>query len=312
MRIFYATDLHGSEVCFRKFINAGKFYEADVLICGGDITGKMLVPIIKKKDGSYEATYYDEKVAAHGGEELDKLIKTLRNIGFYYVITDEEEIKTFTKEKVDEIFRREMINTLKSWLALAEQRLKPAGIQCYMMPGNDDIYEIDKILDDAGYVKNANERICRIGPFEMLTLGFANITPWNCIRDIPEKRFADEIEKLASQVKNMDRCIFNIHCPPYDSEIDVAPQLDENFKPKMQGGELKMVPVGSKAVRRAIEKYQPLVSLNGHIHEGRGTAKIGRTTVINPGSEYQQNILRGVVLELNEKKRKIKKVLTDG
>lgn len=312
MRVFYATDLHGSEVCFRKFVNAGKFYGADVLICGGDITGKMLVPIVKKKDGSFEATYYDETVSAHGEEELQKLIATLRNIGFYYVLTDEEELATFTREKVDEIFRREMTGTLKGWLELAEERLKPAGIQCYMMPGNDDIDEIDDVLDSSPYVHNANRRVCKIGPFEMLTLGFANITPWKCVRDIPEERFEQEIEALASHVENMDRCIFNIHCPPYDSEIDLAPQLDENFKPKMQGGELKMVPVGSKAVRRTIEKYQPLLSLNGHIHEGRGVARLGKTMVVNPGSEYQQNILRGAVLELSEKKRKIKWTLTDG
>ena len=37
-KLFFATDVHGSEICWKKFISAGKFYEADVIILGGDIT----------------------------------------------------------------------------------------------------------------------------------------------------------------------------------------------------------------------------------------------------------------------------------
>ncbi len=46
MRVFFATDIHGSDVCWRKFLNAGKFHKADVLIMGGDMTGKAMVPIV--------------------------------------------------------------------------------------------------------------------------------------------------------------------------------------------------------------------------------------------------------------------------
>ena len=47
-KIFFATDLHGSEVCWKKFLNAARFYDADVLICGGDMTGKAIVPIVSE------------------------------------------------------------------------------------------------------------------------------------------------------------------------------------------------------------------------------------------------------------------------
>ena len=312
MRIFYATDIHGSEVCFRKFLNAGKFYEADILICGGDITGKMLVPIVKQADGSYEAVYYDQKVIARNDEELPTLIRTIRNIGFYYVLTDTDEVSSFDPEKVNGIFREEMLKTLRQWLELAEERLRPEGIQCYMMPGNDDIFEVDSLLNSSGYVRNAEGKVLKLGQYELVTLGYANITPWNCVRDIPEEEFADKIQELASRVENMDRCIFNIHCPPYDTGIDSAPQLDENYKPRLQGGELKLVPVGSTAVRSALEQYQLLLGLHGHIHESKGVAKVGKATVINPGSEYQQSVLRGVILDMNDRKKKFRWTLTSG
>jgi hypothetical protein len=61
-----------------------------------------------------------------------------------------------------------------------------------------------------------------------------------------------------------------------------------------------MISVGSKAVRAAIEKYQPLVGLHGHIHESRSAQKIGRTTCINPGSEYGEGILRGCLVTFAE------------
>jgi len=59
---------------------------------------------------------------------------------------------------------------------------------------------------------------------------------------------------------------------------------------------------GSKSVRRAIEKYQPLLGLHGHIHESQSVAKIGKTTCINPGSEYGEGVLRGCIVILGDGK----------
>ena len=56
-RVFFTTDLHGSTVVFKKFINAGKFYEAQVLILGGDMIGKMIVPIVSQGGGRFSANY---------------------------------------------------------------------------------------------------------------------------------------------------------------------------------------------------------------------------------------------------------------
>ena len=90
--------------------------------------------------------------------------------------------------------------------------------------------------------------------------------------------------------------------PPFASGLDIAPLLTGDLKPVVVGGEIATGPVGSKSVRAAIERYQPLVSLHGHVHESRAVNKIGRTTAINPGSEYGDGNLRGVLVNLKGSK----------
>jgi Icc-related predicted phosphoesterase len=139
----------------------------------------------------------------------------------------------------------------------------------------------------------------------MISTGYANITPWRCARDVPEEELMTRIESMAAKLKQPSRSIFNFHCPPYGTMLDVAPQLDENLKPKSSAtGGLQMAAVGSKSVLSAIEKYQPMLGLHGHIHESRGFQMIGRTLCINPGSEYTEGILRGFLAELTEDKVK--------
>src|SRR2546430_3587415 len=65
-KVFFATDLHGSEVCWKKFLNAAKFYDADVLICGGGMTGKAMIPIVEGGDG-YEVTL--SGISQRGGRD---------------------------------------------------------------------------------------------------------------------------------------------------------------------------------------------------------------------------------------------------
>ena len=85
-RLFFATDLHGSERTYRKFINAGKFYDVDILVMGGDITGKLLIPIIKEKNGNYRATVQGRVEHLSTQAELDDLIAKLSVLGKMYNI----------------------------------------------------------------------------------------------------------------------------------------------------------------------------------------------------------------------------------
>ena len=65
-------------------------------------------------------------------------------------------------------------------------------------------------------------------------------------------------------------------------------------------------PVGSTAVRDAVQRVQPLLSLHGHIHESRGATKIGSTLALNPGSSYEEGILQAAIVNLDPKKRKVR------
>jgi uncharacterized protein len=305
-RIFFTTDTHGSNVCFRKFINAGKFYEANVIVLGGDITGKKVVPFVRQADGSYKVTHLDREQTLSEGKELDTLKVNIEDMGYYPYMTDTEEVTQLAGDPhtQEAIFQRLMKERISANLDLAEERLAGTGIRCYIQPGNDDEYEIDSLFEARNGIENPEGKIIPLDDhFSMLSTGHGNITPWRCPRDVPEERLTEIIDAMAGQVGDFENCVFNFHCPPYDTVLDQAPELDDQMRPTLEmGGRPKMVPVGSKAVRAAIEKYQPRLGLHGHIHESRGSQKLGRTVCLNPGSEYGEGVLRGVIVDLDRKK----------
>jgi len=301
LRIFFASDVHGSEVCFRKFVNAGKAYKANVLILGGDITGKMIIPILQREPGTYAADFSSRTWIIRKNEELENFMKMVRNSGYYPYLTSELEFTGLSadRNKVNKLFSKLMLETVRRWVKIAEERLRGTGISCYVTPGNDDRFIIDDALIQSDYVVNPEGKVVSIaGAYEMISTGFSNITPWKTQRELSEGELEKKIENMASNVKNMETCIFNLHCPPFDTLIDRAPQLDETLKVVTKSGEKVMIPVGSVAARNVIKKYQPLLGLHGHIHESRGVEKLGRTLCLNPGSEYNEGILRGVIINL--------------
>jgi Icc-related predicted phosphoesterase len=306
-KLFFVTDIHGSDVCFRKFVNAGKFYDVDILILGGDITGKLIVPIIERSDGTYECAFLGKQVELKTRAEVEAQVKTIRDSGAYPYETNTEGFEKLSADPkmVKELFVNVTKEGLTRWLAMAEERLKGTGIQCYISPGNDDSFEIDDVINSSSYVVNPEEKVVEIGGgHEMMTLGFTNHTPWNSPREVDEDALDQKIEGMASQIKDMRKAVFNLHVPPINMIIDQAPKLDKDLKPVITAGHMEMISAGSTAVRKAIEKHQPLIGLHGHIHESRGLAKIGRTLCLNPGSEYNSGILRGALCELVEDKVK--------
>jgi Icc-related predicted phosphoesterase len=303
--IFFATDIHGSERCFMKFINAAKFYQANVLILGGDITGKALVPIVRKSGGSYSASFLSQTATLQTEKELEDFEKQVRHAGAYPYRTTPEGMTALEGDRslVDRLFTRLMVESVERWCEIADQRLRGSGVRCYIDAGNDDEPEIVAVLKHASYVEMPEGRVIAIDEeHEMVSAGFANITPWHAPRDIPDEDLGALIESMASKLRSPEKAVFNIHVPPYASGLDIAPLLDESLKPVIVGGDVTTGPVGSKAVRAAIERYQPLVTLHGHIHESRAVSKLGRTTSINPGSEYGDGILRAALVNLKGNK----------
>jgi Icc-related predicted phosphoesterase len=299
-RIFFATDVHGSEPCFIKFVNAASFYKADVIVLGGDITGKQIVTI-ERRDDEYRAHLFGQDWVARTPQELAQLEKHIRTNGFYPYVATADELAELSVDgdKVADLFSRLMCKTVERWLRMAEERLRDQPVKCFISPGNDDSFDLDPILESSDVVICPEGRVVDLdGEHTMVSCGYANMTPWRCPRDIEDDELRHKLESTLSRVEDPSHCVFNFHAPPYDSTLDTAPQVDADLKPVLVGGQPHMIPVGSVAVREAIEKYQPIVGLHGHIHECRGAVRLGRTLCVNPGSEYSEGILRGVLVNI--------------
>ncbi len=303
MRIYYTSDLHGSRKCWLKFLATPKYYEADVIIMGGDITGKFIVPIIHRPNGRVEATFMGIKRRLKKEKDIEKLKLQIANSGQYAVDMTPEEYEQYSEDptRLDALFEKLLLERVEQWLELADERLRGQEVRCFVSAGNDDLFEVDEVLAKSEVIENHDGQIIDLGDgFEMFGLGYANMTPWNCPRDISEEELAVKIDELAGRISRMDRAIFDIHVPPYGTGIDEAPELTEDMQMVMSAsGEPQMIPVGSTAVRDAILKCQPMLGLHGHIHESSGIRKLGSTTIVNPGSEYAEGILRGALIDVD-------------
>ena len=304
-RLFFVSDVHGSDRMFFKFVNAAPAYKANVIIIGGDVAGKAITPIFRR-DGGLAAEHLGVWRYPKTREEIDALEREIRSIGNYPYMTTEEEWKEVVKDtaRMDVIFDHLIQESVERWCRVAEERLKPQGVRIFMNKGNDDPLILEETIRKSGYVEYPNDRAIYIdADHEMISLGYANMTPWNLPGDLPEEVLASKIDSLASGLRNVKNSIFNIHVPPINTHLDIAPKLDVNLRPVITtGGEPEMAHVGSTAVRAAIEKYQPLIGLHGHIHESKGHVKIGRTNCFNPGSEYTSGVLKGLAVDLSEDK----------
>jgi uncharacterized protein len=303
LSIFFATDIHGSEICFKKLLAAPDFYGVDVCILGGDMTGKMIVPLIDEGGGRYRASVAGREVRASGADEVAQLEARVRDSGYYPYRTDPDEMARLASDekRVDDIFHAEMAATLGRWGELAERKYAGSDRVIYVAPGNDDPFFIDDIIREIPRFQLIEGEIVTLGDrYEMLATGYSNHTPWNTHREVEEVELRELIDKLAARIASMETAVFNIHVPPFDSTIDEGPDIDpETWDQKTSMGRSMTKPVGSHAVRGAIEDHQPLLSLHGHIHESRGVVRLGRTLAINPGSDYGDSVLRGAVILLD-------------
>ncbi len=297
--IFFSSDVHGSEKCWMKFVNAAKFYGAQALIMGGDITGKAIVPVVRDGKGTYLMEFLG-KTSHLAQNDLPDAEKRVRFNGFYPYICDPDEVKRLEQEPeyLHRVFKELMSEQLRRWLAIAQERLEQQGILCYVMPGNDDDFFVDDALNSNPYIINPDMQVVSIGPYQMLSCSWTPTTPWRSPRECSEEELMVKLRPLIAQLESNIPVIFNLHSPPYRTGLDDAPELREDFSVVTISGRPKMIPVGSQTVRGLITEVQPLVTLHGHIHESRGVAKIGRTVCVNPGSTYGEGVLDGCLVTL--------------
>ena len=302
LRLFFASDIHGNEVCWRKFLNAARFYEADALVMGGDLCGKALVPVVANHQG-YSAQVGGETRRANTGEELENLERAIKMNGSYPWRASPEMVEELRQDEDlrAQTFERVIVEDIRRWISLADAKLASTDVRAYVIPGNDDPWSIDPLLEGSRAVVPCDGRITRIGTHELLSFAWSNRTPWNSYRELDEDDLYRRLRTISDGLESPGTAILNVHVPPYDSGLDMAPELDQTLKPVLGGGQPRMIPVGSKAVRQIIEEVQPLLTLHGHIHESQGIMRIGRTVAINPGSEHNSGRLLGCIVAVDEK-----------
>ncbi|WP_440059494.1 metallophosphoesterase family protein [Thermogladius sp. 4427co] len=302
-RIFFSVDVHGSTLVWRKWIKAQEMYNANVLILAGDLTGKVLVPIVKHPDGTWTARYFGTRWVLKSEEEVARFEEKLEGAGAYFVRVDERELEELKNnpDLVNKIMVEKMVERIRSWLDLLVSRVDTRRVTTIVMPGNDDELAIDSVIreyEDKGVVYPL-EKVVTIEKLEVVSSPYVNPTPWKTPREMEEKDLEKHLEKLISRLRDPGKSIFNFHAPPYNTMLDLAPKLTKDLRVVTVAGVPQYEHVGSKAVRKVIEKYQPVIGLHGHIHESGGQDKIGRTIVVNPGSEYSEGVLKAYIVEID-------------
>jgi Icc-related predicted phosphoesterase len=264
------------------------------------MTGKAIVPIVEE-DGHFTVTMGGQTQMI-GSEQVGDVEGQIRRKGYYPLRMSVERLHELDQhpEKRAETFQVVMLEGVQRWMEMAKDKLGGSGVRIFVCPGNDDEMEVDDVVRKSEMVQLGEGQLLEIDGFSMISTGWSNHTPWNTHREETEEQLGERIEAMAKQVADPSRAIFNLHCPPYKSGLDEAPAIDADLKLLHGGRALR--PVGSTAVRQAIEKHQPLLSLHGHIHESKGAVKLGKTLSINPGSSYEEGMLMGAIIQLDPKK----------
>jgi Icc-related predicted phosphoesterase len=233
--------------------------------------------------------------------EEDRLRAEINRQGFYSVLTDARDIERMENDSayLDSAFKGAIIEQIKEWCKLAEDRLAPK-VRCIITPGNDDPKAIDPVLRSAPRIECPEAELCELGPVLLASCGDVTPTPWNTEREFPEEELGRRLEAILDPAPPGAKVVVNFHCPPYGTGLDFAAELDDSLRPVIRGGRPSIIPVGSKAVRDVIKRYQPEVGLHGHIHESRAAQKIGSTMCLNPGSDYSADVLRGAIVDFAE------------
>ena len=301
MRLFYAGDIHGSERCYRKFLNAAAFYDAQVLILGGDIAGKLMVPIVEERPGRYVASMFGRTERVKRPSQLEDLEKRIRFNGFYPYRCDKAEYEQLASNEryQEEVMTNVMVAEVRRWMEIADEKLGGSEVRCFIMPGNDDEPALDSALGSE-LVENPDGRVVTFEGYQMLSSCWANATPWESPRETDEEHLAEIFNHIAQRLAPGVPTIFNLHVPPFGSGLDTAFELDADFNVITSAGQPKTIPVGSQAVRTLIESHEPLLALHGHIHESKNVVRIGNTLCINPGSNYADGVLDGAIVDLED------------
>jgi Icc-related predicted phosphoesterase len=303
VRIYFCSDIHASRKCWKKFLKTADVYGADHIIVGGDITGKFVVPIVEGIGSRRTATFMGVARTAETKDELDRLKTWIADAGQYWFEAPQDEVDAYggDQQRIDELFHRLALERVREWIDEAEAKLSGSGVRVFVSGANDDFLEVDDLLAASTLIEDPNGTVIDLGDdLQIMGMGWGNVTPWACPRDISEEELGARIDAVAATVRDPGRTIFSLHVPPLGSGLDLAPRLDDELRPQLTATGVEMINVGSSATRDAILRYRPLVGLHGHIHESKGVKQLGGVTIANPGSQYAEGILDGLLVQIDD------------
>ena len=303
LRIFHACDPHGSQMTWEKMCKAPQVFKADVAMMCGDLTGKSILPVIQEKEDRWYAQPTGSKKTFKKQKDVDRFMKFHNDTGAYAKMFTPEEFEKLkeTPGAIKALFEQLMEERIQQWLEMAQERI-PENVDIIVNPGNDDDWVIDKLIKDNPRVIYPLNRVVDVHGYPLISLEWVNSTPWDTHRECPDEEMMEKLEVEFARVDDHTNLLCNFHDPPHGSTLDTAPLLNEDHSVTKSGGVPIMGAVGSKSVRASIEKYQPLLSMHGHIHESVGYINIGRTLCVNPGSEYREGILKGFLITIEDGK----------
>src|SRR6266550_4497969 len=201
--LYFVSDLHGSSLCFRKFVNATGVYKPTVLVLGGDVAGKAIQSIVKGPNGRWNCAFVGNRYELTEGSELAELERLIADHGYYPYRAETGELEAMEADgTLDDLFFRLMRDRLAEWLDIADTRLRPQGVPLYLMLGNDDPPELAEMLDRAPWGVHAEGKVVQLDDeHEMISWGYANTTPWHTYREQDEQQLAAAYAGLADQLE---------------------------------------------------------------------------------------------------------------
>jgi Icc-related predicted phosphoesterase len=273
MKVFTASGLEGSTTCFRRFLSAIRTYQADVGVLLGDLTGRQVVSVIKKGPTAWEVPLDGKVHEVDSAATLAQLTRSIVDKGDYWLEQTQEEYEHVRSNPalVELYFKSLARERIQGWFAMAEERLGAGGPPVFIAPGSGDWTVIDELLEHGGRLTPCDDRVVRVGDYQMMTCSASGPSEWELAREMDDRALHKKLLELCSGIDDPDFAIFNLLAD-------------------------------SKAAQRIVKRFQPLVRLGGAGYgNGGGASRQGRTIEISPRSAMVDDAaptLYGVLLQL--------------
>ena len=179
-KILFATDLHGGDTYFLKVLSLANSSKVNIVMMCGDLTGKAIVPIVKLNDDLFVTNFFNTDYRLKK-EELPKMEKDIRQVGYYYYHCSRTEYEEFKSkpDRLTELFDKLMQQTIENWLIKIDEIL-PKDVRVLMNPGNDDTFAIDEVLRKSNRVEYTLEKCVELDDkHSVVACDWVNPTPWD-------------------------------------------------------------------------------------------------------------------------------------